>query len=288
MRASEILIEGLSRVVYHYTSPHAAKKILNSGEFELSSTLGSIEQQYAPNGYPYFLSTTRTRRGGYHDSGFTMNKGVLFVLNGEWYNSRYPAGPVDYWGNRDPEQSHHRKHEAEDRIYSKNPTIQTTGVTSVHVFVTLDADDNTRAQARGALISAKRAGIPAYYYDDQESWLNLNTKKTGNIAQLTGQDLARGSTSRHSGYLMPWLELINAKTQNQLSKKADSIRYNLNYTYDKQNAEQGLSTDLSNARKPNAGPDRENAIKIIDYMKRNRLKTVSDLVNQLEKKWKNS
>lgn len=285
MRSQEFITESISRVVYHYTGPHAAKKILQSGQFELSSVLGSIEQDYAPDGHPYFLSTTRTRRGGYHDANYSMTKGVLFVLDGNWYNSRYPGGPVDYWLNRDPEQSHHRKHEAEDRIYSKKPTVPTTGVTGVHVFVTPAADDNTRAQARGALILAKRAGIPAYYYDDQQNWVNLNTKKTGDVAQLTGQDDARGYVSRRPGYLEPWLELINAKSQSQLSKKANDIRYNLSYTYDRQNAAQGLGTELSNARKPDSGPDRENAVKLISYMRQQRISTVPQLVDHLADKW---
>ena len=36
MRITEIIIESLSRVAYHYTGLHAAEKILKSGTFELS------------------------------------------------------------------------------------------------------------------------------------------------------------------------------------------------------------------------------------------------------------
>lgn len=287
MRATEFVTESLSRVVYHYTSPHAAKKILQSGEFELSSTLGSIEQQYAPPGYPYFLSTTRTRRGGYHDTGFSMNKGVLFVLDGAWYSSRYPAGPVDYWENRDPAKAHHKTHEAEDRIYSRKSTIPTGGVTAVHILVTDDADDNTRAEARRTLILAKKQGIPAYYYSDSKAWLNLDTRKTGDISGLTGQATDRSYTSGRRGYLVPWVELLQAKDPEQLSKKAREIRYGLQYTYDKQDIARGLANDMSNSRKPNSGIDRENAVKIIRYMQQNRLNTIPELVDHLAERWKN-
>jgi len=285
MRAHEFLIESVSSVVYHYTNLPAARKILTSGEFQLSSVLGSIEQKYAPRGYPYFLSTTRTRRGGYHDAGFDAYHGVLFELDGTWYNRYYPGGPVDYWGNRDPEQSHHRKHEAEDRIYSKDPAISAGGVRSVHVLATADAEPNHRAQARAVLIAAKKQNIPVYYYDDQSAWLNQDVRKTADVRQLTGQDPARGRISRHRGYLLPWVELIQAQDKTQLSKKADSIRYSLNFGYDQQSAAQGLGTDLSNARKPNSGADRENAVKIIRYMQQHRLNTVPELVDHLATKW---
>ena len=46
MRAQDFityLTESLSRVAYHYTTIGRAKKILTSGQFELSSGLGSIE-----------------------------------------------------------------------------------------------------------------------------------------------------------------------------------------------------------------------------------------------------
>jgi hypothetical protein len=50
-----------------------------SGKFELSSDLGSVEQQYAPKGYRYFLSTTRTLTGGYHE--YTSSGSAMFVLD---------------------------------------------------------------------------------------------------------------------------------------------------------------------------------------------------------------
>lgn len=285
MRAQEFITESVSSVVYHYTNLSAARKVLTSGEFQLSSVLGSIEQQYAPKGYPYFLSTTRTRRGGYHDTDFAAYHGVLFELDGTWYNRHYPGGPVDYWGNRDPAQSYHRKHEAEDRIYSREPVIGASGVKSVHVLATADAEPGQRAQARAVLIAAKKQGIPAYYYDDQAAWLKLDTRKTADVRQLTGQDPARGNISRHRGYLLPWVELLQAKDADQLSKKADSIRYSLKFGYDRQSAAQGLGTDLSNARKPNSGADRENAVKIIRYMQQHRLNTVPELVDHLANRW---
>lgn len=290
MRASEFITESLSRVAYHYTNLTAALKILTSGEFQLSSALGSVEEKYVPKGYPYFLSTTRTKLGGYHTR--ISDGAAMFVLDGNWYNQRYRATSVDYWGDRDNTQSD-RAHEAEDRLFSRDPSIPITGVTAVHILCKFgrklqdQASDSTRAWARQTIIAAKKQGIPVYFYTDPAAWRQLDTRNTGDIRVLSGQAPTRGSPSRHRGYLLPWMELIQAKNKSQLSKHADQIRYNLQYTYDKQSAISGLGNDLSNARKPNSGPDRENAVRIIKFMQQNKLATVADLVDALAEKWKN-
>ena len=278
------VMEGLSQIVYHYTRVYSTKQILSTGEFQLSSTLGSVEEQYAPKGYPYFLSTTRTRHGGYHST--IGSDAVLFVLDGTWYSRHYKAMPVDYWLNRDPLQSHHRSHEAEDRIFSKEPTMSIGGVKEIHIYVSPDAEELTKARARQDLILAKKLNITTYFYTDLEAWRNQDKRKLGDVSILKGQDTSRGYVSRHKGYLLPWIELINAKNKNQLSKKANELRYSLQYHYDKESAANGLANDLSNARKPDSRPDRENAVNIIRYMQRNKLTNVMDLVNNLANKWK--
>jgi hypothetical protein len=284
MLVKELVTESLSRVAYHYTNISAARRILTTGQFELSSGLGSIEQQYMPKGQYYFLSTTRTRTGGYHD--IIGSSAVLFVLDGNWFNQHYKAGPVDYWLNRSPEQQHHRAHEAEDRVFSPEPTIPIDGVTAIHVYVSPDADDQVKAWARQCLIAAKRRGLPTYLYRDKKSWRLLDTRKTTS-GSLPGQDTARGYvSSRRRGYMTPWIELLKAKSKGQLSKDADKLRYSLQYSYDLSEAARGLANDLSNSRKPDSGPDRKNAITIIQYMRKNGFTTVLEFVNSLAAKWK--
>jgi len=286
MQINEIITESLSRIAFHYTNNKTALSILSSGTFQLSSALGSVEQQYAPKGYPYFLSTTRSRRGGYHD--IIGQQATLFVLDGNWFNKHYISRPIDYWENRDPSKSHHRSHEAEDRVFSKDPIISIDGVTAVHMYCASDADPEVKAWTRQALITAKRRDISTYFYTDIAAWRNFDTRKQGNISVLTGQERTGGYVSMHKGYLMSWIELIQAKNKSQLSKKADNLRYGLQYTYDKEEATRGLNTDLSNARKPNSGADRANAVKIIKFMQQNGFTTVGDLVSALAAKWKNS
>ena len=286
MRINEILTESLSRIAFHYTSNKTALSILTSGIFQLSSTLGSVEQQYAPKGHPYFLSTTRTRRGGYHR--IIGQQATLFVLNGNWFNNHYISKPMDYWENRNPSVPHHRDHEAEDRVFSKEPTISIEGISAIHMYCDPGADPEVKAWTRQALIVAKRRNIPTYFYTDKEAWRNFDTRKQGDVSILSGQERTGGHISRHRGYLIPWLELLQAKDKTQLSKRADQLRYNLQYGYDKENAAQSLNTDLSNARKPNAGADRNSAIKIIKFMQQNNLNSIKDFVEAMANKWKSS
>jgi hypothetical protein len=271
-----------------------------TGKFELSSDLGSVEQQYAPKGYRYFLSTTRTLTGGYHE--YTSSGSAMFVLDGNWFNQHYKSKPVDYWAsknpetgkissNRDPLQSHHKRHEAEDRVYSKTPSIPIDGVSAVHVLIKPDSENEyLGAWARTVLINAKKHGIKAYLYDDETAWRALDTRHSVPVSKnpmLRGQQNTRSYVSRHNrkGYLHPWIQLITATDKSQLSKKADDIRYRLGYTYDAHNALQGLGVEMSNARKPGSGIDRENAVKIIDYMRKNKLNDLKELIEHLKKKW---
>ena len=279
------LDERVSGTIYHYTNLYAARRILQSGQFELSSTLGSkVEAQFAPPGYRYFLSATRTRTGGYHD--YVGDTAVMFVLDGNWFNSRYPGGAVDYWQNRAPGRIHHRAHEAEDRIYSRERSIPIDGVSAIHVLVKTDSESRNRAWARQLIIRAKQLGIPVYLYDNKQAWRALDTRRTVSPNYLRGQDPAGDRGTRgHRGYLMPWMELLQARDKSQLTKHADKIRYNLAYTYDRGEAAKQLDNDLFNARKPSAGPDREHAVKIANFMRRMSLDTVQDLVDYLAAKW---
>lgn len=285
MRASEFITEGLSNIVYHYAPIAAAQQILQQGQFQLSSVLGSIEQQYAPKGKHYFLSTTRTRFGGYHD--IIGSSAVLFTLDGRMLTQRYQGKSVDYWQNRDPSGGHHRGHEAEDRIFSKDSAMPIDSIIAIDVMVTPDASDRVKAIARSVMIMAKKRGIQSNFYTDVSAWKSGDTRKRGDIGILTGQDDRHGYVSTHKGFLTPWIELIFGTNYSTLGKKAKEIVRSLPYSYDRKHVIDGFSNDLSNARKPNSGIDRERAVKIISYMQKNKLQTVEELVNHIAERWAN-
>ena len=285
MKITEILTESLSRVAFHYASLPTALRIMQSGEFRLSASTGSIEQQYAPKGYPYFLSATRTMTGGYHATVHTSG-GVVFVLNGDWFNSKYPAGPVDYWGDRNPTTSYGRSSEAEDRIFSKTNAIPLGGVSAVHILIKdpdPSLDDEALGRARQLMIAAKKQGIPAYFYTNEAAWRRLNTDGTADVSMLKGRVEPRKNYPRKN-YLKPLQELISKPSYDSLSDKAKSLARSMQYTYDKKVVIAGIKNDFANYRKPDSNIYPQ-VVKIIKFMQANKLNSIEELVDWLQNKW---
>ena len=278
------LAEGATSVLYHYTSVNAAQQIMAQGQFQLSSSMGTnVEQQYAPPGYDYFLSASRVKSGDY--ARYVGSSGVMFVLDGDWLGRRYPVKPIDYWERAWLQSDGTRTRESEDRVFSREPEIPITPVTAMHVLIK-EQHEYRSPQIRRLMILAKRRGIPAWLYDDESAWRLQDRRRAVTPKQasalLRGQEPQRTTWPART-YLDRWLELIHKKNKSELSKEADRLRYNLQYY--SADGDHQLGVDLGNARKPDAG-DRYQAVKIIDYMRRNRLRTPADLVDAMREKWK--
>jgi len=208
---------------------------------------------------------------------------VMFVLDGQWLQQRYPVKPVDYWERSWLSSGGSRSRESEDRVFSRDPTIATGGVKMIHVLLK-EQHENRSPEVRKLLILAKRLGIPAYLYNDEQAWRLQDTRKAITIAQaaslLKGQDPSRRSYGRK--YLSRWLELIHKKASDELSKEADRMAYNMKYY--SLDGLHNLDIDMSNARKPGSS-DHDQAVKIIGYMRANRITTLQQLLNHLRDKW---
>lgn len=288
MKVQEILTEGATDILYHYTGTSSAAQIFKDGTFKLSRTTGNpSEESYAPPGYPYFLSTSRSKVGDYHR--WVGTGGVLFVLNGQWFSQRYPVKPIDYW-ERSWQFSPDRTREAEDRVFSKESEIPLGGVTAVHVLLK-EQDESRSPLTRTILIEAKKLGIPTYLYTDEAAWRLQDTRKTVSVSQagdlLSGpqsvgrmQRPMRGITDYDRNSLMNWIELIKKRPGQPLSKTADKLRYNMQYYGDTTSQ---LKNDLFNAKKPSAN-DYELAGNLVAYLTKNKI-TPEQLVDRLKEKW---
>ena len=284
MRAQEFIAERATSVLFHYTGTSSALKILNSGQFELASTTGNrSEEQYAPPGYPYFLSLTRTTQGDYHR--YVGIGGVMFKLDGDWFNSRYIVKPIDYWERAWLHSDGTRSRESEDRVFSQEPTIPITPVTEVHVLLK-EQTENRSPQTRQIMITAKQKGIPVYFYTDEKAWRLLDKRK--NIQPSQAKDVLKGQqgpgySRKPTDFVKPWIELIEKDQEQHLSDRAKRQLKNLLW-YPDSIGDQNIGVDLSNARKPDAG-DRASAVKLIKYMNSNGFKNTVELKNAIYDKW---
>lgn len=287
MKVNE-LMEGLSKQLYHYTRLGTALKILNDGVFKLSSSIGSnYEDQLGHKDYPYFLSTTRTKFGGYHDP---YSDGVMFNLNGNYYASKYKGKPVDYWGDKHKQHEYGRRPESEDRILSKNPEIPADGIEEVHVFIMPMTSHQVEKeysylpnQVRQLFLICKKRGIPVFLYNDKKAWFSQDKSKVISIkdSPVFKGFKKPGKTYKRTDYLEPVLELIYKKNRAELSSKADKLLYNIRYYNDT-----SFENDFFNARKPgNEGYDSLN--KIIRFMRSNKVNGIKDLQQYIKTKWEN-
>lgn len=280
MLIEEILTEATD-VLYHFTHIGPALQIITSGNFLLAQVHGSVERQYAPDGYSYFLSTTRSRVGGYHH--YVGSTAVMFVLDGRKLSANNPVKPINYWAGFTHDSSRHS--ESEDRVWSRTPELSADSIIGVHILFS-EASEFASPTVRKLLIAAKTRGIPAYVYTDQNAWRLQNTRKSIPVNQmlgkLKGQEPQPYVSSSATRWLKPWLEMIYQTDQTKLGKRSKELMRSLvwwNGTDD-----MGLSNELSNARKP-GNRDYQDAIKIANYMRQQKLNTVKDLVKSLHDKW---
>lgn len=282
----EDLFEAASPVLYHYTNAHAAVDIIRNNRFQLSISAGSSEEQkWAPPGYDYFLSLTRTRVGDYHR--YASNGAVMFVLDGTWFRGRYPVKPIDYWERSWLYPQTDRTRESEDRVFSREPEIPASAIVAAHVLLTTQQEHRSY-NVRQLLIACRQRGIPAYLYTDEAAWRLQDTRKSvppSQVPELLRGQQPRGYTGRTWRGMEPWIELLHKKSRRDLSKDAEKLFYTLKY-YPRDDAQ--LAIDVSNARKPGpgSGRDRKYAIEILRYMQQHGLPTLRAFRDAMEQKWR--
>jgi hypothetical protein len=245
------------------------------------------EQTHAPAGFPFFLSLTRSKVGDYHR--YVGTSACMFVIDGNWLNNRYRTKPVDYWERMWDHPGSGRTREAEDRVFSREPSMPIDGVTAIHLLLKSQME-NRSAEVRNIMILAKTRKIPAFLYTDENAWRLQDTRKA--VQPSASGDLLRGPTSagytRRPGrnYIGAWLELIYKNRKEDLSEVGEKLRYNLVYYGSRyRNEDNNLAIDLSNARKPESGKEYDTANKITTYMLRNKIANTVDLKNALCDKW---
>ena len=277
MQSWEIFNEGLSQIIYHYTSLSGALNILSTGMFHLTPHLSGYERVLAKPGTFYFLSTTRTRAGRYH---YNATRGVLFVLDGKWYGARYPAKSIDYWGDRDPSKTRNKQHEAEDRIYSTDSEIPITGVIEIHVLIN-PKEKTSLIYAREVIAAATQFDIPTYLYTDRMAWRSLNKRKTSDTDILINDPIQSPSTTEAYYELTQLHDVI---FQTDISKI--TTRWKNAILWHPKDLERDIETAISNASSHHDRDTRRQLTDITKFMRANRITSLTELASVILNKWK--
>ena len=121
---NKILSEGITDIIYHYTSLENFLSIVKNNEFVLRASNLTKTSEYNNNGYYYYFSTTRGKNG---DEGYgkAFEGTVRITLDGRKLSQRYKGQPFDYWGpSWEKNTKNHEYDEMEDRILSNEPVIK--------------------------------------------------------------------------------------------------------------------------------------------------------------------
>jgi len=91
-----VLNEGLSNLLYHFTSIGNGYNIAKDGVIMLQSALSKDAEDY-DNKRKYYLSCSRIRNGNFGYSRKFMDGGVRIELDGDALSSRFKGKPIMYW-----------------------------------------------------------------------------------------------------------------------------------------------------------------------------------------------
>jgi hypothetical protein len=179
----QILLEGASDIMYHFTSFENCMKILKNNNFVLSPALNNEYERLLNNNRFFFLSTTRSR-----SSGFINGGDIKLVLDGRKLKNRYKFLPVDYFGNTGSDIK--MGSEQEDRLVSDNPIIPNARnyILAVHH---IKKYNNSFLTYRLNILCDKY-DIPLYIYKEEDDFLNQrnysNKKMDDNVFLNVGVD----------------------------------------------------------------------------------------------------
>lgn len=202
------LLEKLSSVVFFFTYNDSALNIIKKGHIDLGLTSRNSHERSISKS-AYFLSTTRSRMGGFHKD---KSGGTLFTLDGNRLSQRYSAKPIDYFHG-----SSSMPDEMEDRIFTDQKTIPLLN------YVTR-ADVHWSDNAKHVYSALRRRNIPVFVYENQRDWLLGNTKKAMSHEQILSKTSSNQKTmpslEREQLVLRDIFTLYNAKSLNDIDYKS--------------------------------------------------------------------
>lgn len=296
---NNLISEGGSDIIYHFTYASYLVNILKNNEFNLSVAIGSKSDLDINKKRFFFFSTTRSRNTGF------VQGDVKIVLDGFKLKQNYKITPVDYWQySTNPSDYENRndyinalKHsEQEDRIVSNKSTIPNAinYILELHI---LQGNYNVKYLH---IINdyCKQNNINVSYYNDRKNWLNqtnnielpdLNDTNTDN--EYSGVDrfdfrlASLISYNNEDGYNKIVDYLKDSDSINKLDKQLKDDTHN----YLKLGAQYDYETDvifkntIHNIRTKTDANSKFLINLLVTDMRKNKTNTLSDYI--VKKQW---
>jgi hypothetical protein len=286
------LFESVSSIVYHFTSLPNAAEILKNNYFRLTASSGTKTERDLANGKEYYFSTTRSRVGDYTLHQFHKS-GLVFELNGDWFNQRYKGSPVDYWGRPRGEGPglKGRYKEMEDRVFSDEPYIPFPKdpknlIKSIHILWQMKPSETDLNQSlRTIMIRAKQLGIPHYIYNDEHAFVLQDTRRSVQVdtSKLTNPQAAKFGDNwprTEKDWFKGYREVYYAKDKDSLSKEGKRVADTIMYYRD--DAIRSLDANIHNEkRKASTG-----LVKLLKIFQTLKINSSQGFVDAMSKKWK--
>lgn len=191
MKIQDIILEGISPIVYHYTNLRNLYDVLNNNRIELSpgGFTKDVETEKGKGGY--FLSTARTRTGSFHA---TKDVGALIKLDGRKLSHNLSGKAMDYYPGH-MRQYNPKGFEQEDRIFSHKPSIDNIQQYILRIDILIPAKDDDLAQkykqlAYAAYSYGKKNNIDVNIYSDRKNFI-AGSKNTVPFEEIKGLNTKR-------------------------------------------------------------------------------------------------
>jgi hypothetical protein len=171
----QVLNEGLSDILYHFTYIPYLISILKSNKFATSSNLGTPADTKGNKGKFFFFSTQRTKGM----SGYGGHGNAAIVLDGRKLNQNFKGSPVDYW-NWSTKRTDYKTNtdyinalkseENEDRIVTDKPYIDNANKYIIETHVLVYSGHTDKKDISEIYSLAQGLSIPVYFYENEQDY----------------------------------------------------------------------------------------------------------------------
>lgn len=135
IRLKSLLTEALDQL-FHATDLNRLLKILQNDAIKLTYADGSDIESKLNQGFPFYLSTSREKFGGYARRGGGISNAVVLVLDGRALErvQGIKMAPVDYWAGNNPNND--KDNETEERVLSQKQVLSNVKryITEIHIY----------------------------------------------------------------------------------------------------------------------------------------------------------